>query len=242
MSELLRDLKTIYQLIRPIKANSHAERMEAFYRKQADDYDSFRNRLLPARIDLFKMIEKYNPGPVWVDFGAGTGANLEHIDLQLFNEIHLVDLSPSLLEKAHQRIQKWNDKKIHITQQDATKFQLNKKVDLITFSYSLTMIPDWFLAIDKAIQLLKPGGLIAVIDFHIPTNEQKSSPVLNSFFKNYFWPAWFSWDGVHLSKDHVRYLKNRFDVAFFEEDHHELPYLPKSKVPFYLFIGKATGH
>ncbi|MBY0386088.1 class I SAM-dependent methyltransferase, partial [bacterium] len=185
-----------------------------------------------------KMIEKQDPGPVWVDFGAGTGANLEHIDLNLFNEIHLVDLSPSLLKIAEERSKKWSDKKIHIHHQDATKFHLDKKVDLITFSYSLTMIPEWFLAIDSALQLLKPGGLIAVIDFFIPNDSQKKFSTMSAFLKNHFWPAWFSWDGVYLSKDHVPYLTNRFETLFFEEDHHQLPYLPKSEVPFYLFIGK----
>lgn len=241
MTEFFQDLKTIFHLIRPIKANTHAEKMEAFYSQQADDYDSFRNRLLPARMDLFKMIEKYAPGPVWVDLGAGTGVNLEHIDLKFFDEIHLVDLSPSLLQKARERSKKWRDKKIYITQQDVTHFQIEQKVDLITFSYSLTMIPNWFLAIDRALSLLNPGGLIAVVDFHVPTEENKSSNLIHGFFQNHFWPAWFSWDGVHLSKDHVRYLNNRFETVFFEEDTHQLPYLPKSSVPFYLFIGKKRS-
>lgn len=242
MTEWARDFKTILQLVRPRKSTDHASQMEAFYKDQADDYDHFRNKLLPAREELFKMIEKWNPGPVWVDIGAGTGFNLECIDLKFFNEIYLVDLSSALLEIARKRKEKltdkFTDKKIHLVHQDINDFDLQQKVDLITFSYSLTMIPDWFSAIDKAIKLLKPGGILAVADFHIPTQEPDNTTQVQKFFANCFWPSWFSWDGVHFSRDHVKYLKTHFDVVFYEQDVHELPYLPFSQVPYYLLIGR----
>ena len=82
MTEWARDLKTIFQLVRPRKQTDHAEQIETFYKDQADDYDRFRSKLLPAREDLFKMIEKWNPGSVWIDIGSGTGSNLECIDLK----------------------------------------------------------------------------------------------------------------------------------------------------------------
>ena len=40
-------------------------------------------------------------------------------------------------------------------------------MDVVTFSYSLTMIPDWFLAVDHAWRLLRPGGTIGVVDFYV---------------------------------------------------------------------------
>ncbi len=241
MTEWVRDFKTIYQLVRPRKAADkadHANQMESFYKEQAEDYDHFRSKLLPAREDLFKMIEKWQPGPVWVDVGAGTGSNVECIDLQFFTDIYLVDVSPSLLEIARKRSNKFPSKQIHFVQQDIKHFELQRKVDLVTFSYSLTMIPDWFAAIDKAIELLNPGGILAVADFHIPTQENEDSTGLQKFFENCFWPSWFSWDGVHFSRDHVNYLKSRLDLVFYEQDVHELPYLPFSQVPYYLLIGR----
>jgi S-adenosylmethionine-diacylgycerolhomoserine-N-methlytransferase len=173
-----------------------------------------------------------------VDIGAGTGFNLECIDLKFFNEIYLVDLSSALLEIARKRQENFSDKKIHLVHQDIKDFDLKQKVDLITFSYSLTMIPDWFLVIDKAIKLLKPGGILAVADFHIPTEDVDKTTKLQKFFANHFWPSWFSWDGVHFSRDHVNYLKTHLDVVFYEQDVHELPYLPFSQVPYYLLIGR----
>ena len=46
-------------------------------------------------------------------------------------------------------------------------------VDAVTFSYSLTMIPDWFQAIERAYESLKPGGMIGVVDFYIPQSGRK---------------------------------------------------------------------
>lgn len=238
MNEFLRDLKTIYQLAKPRSSSDKTNAMEEFYKEQAKDYDSFRSRLLPARMDLFKVIEKWKPGPVWVDFGAGTGVNLEYINLNLFKKIHLVDLSESLLDVARKRSQNFSEHQIHLHHQDILDFEPPEKVDLVTFSYSLTMIPNWLGALDRALEILKPGGLIAVVDFHIPQKGTNNS--LSFFLENHFWPAWFSWDGVYLSRDHVHYLKNNFSELFFEQDVHQLPYLPYSKVPYYLFIGQKT--
>jgi SAM-dependent methyltransferase len=39
------------------------------------------------------------------------------------------------------------------------------KFDAVLFSYTLSMIPTWERALDRAAQLLKPAGLLAVVDF-----------------------------------------------------------------------------
>ncbi len=238
MTELWKDLRTIYNLVRPIRSSEHAEKMEEFYKNQAGDYDSFRKRLLPGRKALFEHIDHLKPGPVWLDFGAGTGSNLELINLDKFKHIELVDLSSSLLKEARQRAERLRASQVLFRHEDVTVFNSSEPVDLITFSYSLTMIPDWFLAIDNAYRLLKPGGLIAVVDFHIPTLSMSEDGPLQSFFTQHFWPKWFAWDSVYLNRDHMRYLKSRFQQEWCLQDVHRLPYLPLSKVPYYFFIGR----
>ena len=65
------------------KGKTHAERLDNFYSGQAKGYDDFRKRLLKGREELWAALA--NPevgggvpeGGVWVDFGGGTGANLE---------------------------------------------------------------------------------------------------------------------------------------------------------------------
>ena len=50
---------------------------------------------------------------------------------------------------------------------DATRFRPPEgAADVVTFSYSLTMIPDWFAALENAAAMLKPGGTIGVVDFY----------------------------------------------------------------------------
>ena len=60
----------------PSKGASHRERLDAFYRGQADAYDDFRRRLLHGREELMGRLE-FRPGDVWLDMGAGTGSNAE---------------------------------------------------------------------------------------------------------------------------------------------------------------------
>jgi S-adenosylmethionine-diacylgycerolhomoserine-N-methlytransferase len=49
----------------------------------------------------------------------------------------------------------------------AVTFGLAEPFDLVVFSYTLSMIPDWAHAIDRAVQVLKPGGALAVVDFSL---------------------------------------------------------------------------
>ena len=77
MKTFCADLKTLYcVLLKPARGKDHAERMESFYAGQAAAYDSFRERLLPGRRELFAALPIPRDG-VWVDLGGGTGANFE---------------------------------------------------------------------------------------------------------------------------------------------------------------------
>ena len=74
------DLKILYHLVlRPVRGKNHAERMESFYSGQAEGYDDFRKRLLQGREHVYQTLGQSNP-EVWVDFGGGTGANLNSLD------------------------------------------------------------------------------------------------------------------------------------------------------------------
>jgi betaine lipid synthase len=73
---------------------------------------------------------------------------------QFFSHVYLVDLSPSLCEVARQRFERLGWKNITVVCQDARSFRLPQEkvdprapapstagADLITMSYSLSMIP-----------------------------------------------------------------------------------------------------
>lgn len=241
---LLADLRILYHLtLKPIRGKDHAARMESFYAGQADAYDGFRKRLLRGRQELWDAIESPDD-TVWVDMGGGTGANLEYFGERIdsLKQVHVVDLSPSLLEVAQRRADERGWKNVQAVEADATTFQPPEApVDIVTFSYSLTMIPDWFAAIDNAIAMLKPGGLIGVVDFYVSRKHPADDLKRHRWFTRTFWPAWFGNDNVFPSADHVPYLHRHFDPIHFEEHRAKVPYIPFIRTPYYTFVGRKRS-
>ena len=103
---LFSDLKVLYHLaLKPVRGDSHEDRLESFYSGQAGAYDDFRRRLLQGREELWSDLLGQVTSGVWIDLGGGTGANLEYFGdrISQFEEIYVVDLSSSLLEVARRR-------------------------------------------------------------------------------------------------------------------------------------------
>ncbi len=234
------DFKTLYHLtLAPIRGSSHAERLESFYGPQAASYDRFREKLLQGRQELYSSVP-CAAGARWLDLGGGTGANLEFLGSRLaeLERAFIVDLAPSLLSIARQRAITRGWQNVEIVQADATQFSPpGGPVDVVTFSYSLTMMPDWFAAIDRAWELLRPGGRIGVVDFFVSRRHAASGSVQHGWLTRHFWPAWFGRDNVHLSADHLPYLQRRFATTKLAERMAPVPYLPGLRVPYYLFVG-----
>ncbi len=159
----LADLKILYHLVlRPVRGNNHAQRMESFYSGQAAGYDDFRKRLLQGREEVYQKVGEGRSG-TWVDFGGGTGQNLEFIGPAIgrFQKVYVVDLASSLLKIVERRSADRGWTNVEAITDDATTWTPPEgQADVVTFSYSLTMIPDWFAAIENARRILKPGGRI----------------------------------------------------------------------------------
>ncbi|MDY6783612.1 MAG: class I SAM-dependent methyltransferase [Cyanobacteriota bacterium] len=245
LSNFIADIKTLYHLAKPIQGNTHKERLKSFYESQSTDYDRFRRRLLKGREELYHSLAdtEIDKG-IWVDFGGGTGANFESIanDISRFEKIYIVDLSSSLLQIAKERILDHDWTNVVTVEADVTEFvPEEKRVDVVTFSYSLTMIPDWFKAIEQAKRILKPGGKIGVVDFYISRKYPSEGWQHHSFFTRYFWPIWFATDNVFLSGEHLPYLHHNFEMLSLTEQMGSLPFVPSFKVPYYRFIGSQKS-
>lgn len=237
---ILSDARILYHLaISPIRGTTHADRLESFYRGQATSYDSFRRRLLPGRSELIQLLD-LPAGGSWFDMGGGTGTNLEFAGERLRDlaEVHLIDLCPSLLEVAAQRIRKSGWTNVTPVLDDAIQYTASGLADVITFSYSLTMIPDWFAAVDNAARLLKPGGHIGVVDFHVSRKYPKRGRSRQGWFTRSLLPVWFGCDNVFLSHDHLSYLEQRFRPIAVREGQTRIPWVPFVRAPYYLFIGR----
>jgi S-adenosylmethionine-diacylgycerolhomoserine-N-methlytransferase len=236
------DLRIVYHMIFSRGGgDSHGDRLEAFYRHQAGAYDDFRRRLLHGREEMMKFLDLPEQARL-IDMGAGTGSNIECLGerRQRCRNITLVDLSPSLLRVAEERIQRNGWGNVTTVLADATTYEPDGgPVDAVTFSYSLTMIPDWFKAIDHALAILKPGGLIGVTDFFV-SRKWPASGTRHSRFRRFFWPLWFSWDNVFLSPDHLPYLQARFQTLQLEQRLGRMPYMLGFRAPYYIFIGRKA--
>lgn len=241
---LLSDLRTLYHLaLAPVRSKSHAGRLDDFYRSQAEHYDAFRERLLPGRGELFSELP-CPPGGLWLDVGGGTAANVERLEARLpqLGRVIVLDLAGSLLEIAARRRRRAGWRQVELIKSDATRLPLpDRSVDVVTFSYSLTMIPDWFGALEEARRVLKPGGRIGVVDFYVSRKFASAGRARHAWWTRTLWPTWFAADNVFLNPDHVPYLHSHWRGESFFEGRTRLPYLPLSRVPYYRFVGVGPG-
>ena len=109
-----------------------------------------------------------------IDIACGTGANFKYIKERPINlTIYGTDFSEGMLKKAKNTVEKnkWNN--IILFQSDAKeltpifiKTQMNKEVcfDKIICFLGLSVIPEWELALDNMLNLLKENGKIVIVD------------------------------------------------------------------------------
>jgi len=233
------DLPVLWHLlVSPIRGTSHAERLNSFYAGQAADYDAFRARLLKGRGELLQSLPAPTGG-VWVDMGGGTGANLEAAPwLSSCRRVVVADLCQPLLDVCRERVQHRGWSQVEPVLADVTTYDPGEPVDLVTFSYSLTMIPDWFRAVERARAMLAPGGVIGIVDFYVSRKYVPANRVRHGWLTRSLIPVWFATDNVHPSRDHLPYLESRFETVRLDEDRAAIPYVPLLKAPYYRFVGR----
>ncbi|KAL2815707.1 hypothetical protein BJX63DRAFT_420275 [Aspergillus granulosus] len=242
--------------------------LESFYRTQATVYDATRKRLLRGREDMLGLVAaqlKYKVDnkelqagkAIWVDIGGGTGYNIEAMSAfvpvpEFFSHVYLVDLSPSLCDVARQRFERLGWKNVSVVCQDARTFGLPEddiepgkasraRADVVTMSYSLSMIPDYYSVVDSLGQLVKPSGLLGVCDFYVQSIVDVSSRnYIGGAFNRHvnwlgraFWRAWFEADRVNLDAARRDYLEYRFGTVISASERNYL----LGGIPYYIFIG-----
>lgn len=231
------DARVLLSLLRGLpRRGSHAQRLQDFYGPQAARYDDFRERLLHGREELIRLLPA-QPGQRVVELGGGTGRNLEYFGPRIasFASVELVDLCRPLLDVAKARSAGMAN--VFVTAADATTYRPAQPVDCVYFSYALTMIPDWQRAIDNAIAMLRPGGILGVVDFYVSRAQPEPGMARHRWPTRAFWQFWFGHDGVHLSPEHLPFLRARLETLHLGEHRAALPYVPSLRAPYYLFVG-----
>jgi len=240
ISRLKSDLRVIAALVRGMPRNGdHAQRLEGFYAQQADDYDRFRERLLPGRAELYADLA-LQPGQILVELGGGTAAGLRHLGATVHElaAVHVVDLCPSLLAQAQQRChdQEWST--VHCHQGDATQWQPPQPADAVVLSYALTMMPTWPEVLANALRMLKPGGLLGVVDFHLSAPYPRPGRAYHWALRRWFWRRWFAHDGVHLGHERMDAVLAATEAVILVEDEVRMPWLPV-RVPYCRYVGRG---
>jgi len=191
------------------KVNAHGDKMSSFYAAQAKGYDAVRENMLIARPEMMSGFGPIKKGHTWLDVGGGTGRNLHYLraQLDLFERIVVLDICPELLAIGEENAKlsftpaqferiRWvcldiNSPNVRALLAPHLRNDLNRGFDAITFSYSLTMIPEWEKALESAKSLLSDEGRLIVADFDTYTEEGKS-------IKDFLIRQWYKQDGVRI--------------------------------------------
>jgi S-adenosylmethionine-diacylgycerolhomoserine-N-methlytransferase len=218
--------------------------MERLYRPQAEAYDRTREGFLHGRRELIGLLEPPARARL-VELGGGTGRNLEFFGDRIpsFERVTLVDLCAPLLDRARERCRQHAWDTVTIVEGDATTWRPadGQAVDIVYFSYSLTMIPDWFRAVDNAVAMLKPGGTLGVVDFYGARKHAAPGHLRQRALTRAFWRWWFGRNDVRLNPDHLPYLESRTTRIHHAERHGRLPYVPFLRAPYFLYLGRKEG-
>lgn len=182
------------------------ETMQNYYQFHAKIYDLTRWSFLFGRKAIIQHAIDASPECRSVlEVGCGTGHNLVHL-AENFTKAKIIgmDVSAQMLEKARENTDAFQAQLVlEEKAYEKGEYSWTGKLDMILFSYSLSMVnPFWKELLEQAHKDLRPGGIIAVVDFH-------DSPL-----------GWFK---RHMGNNHVRMdghimpvLKELFQTEFEE--------------------------
>ena len=153
-------------------------KMDSMYRYQRYIYDPTRKFYLLGRDRLLDLMQIRDDDNV-LEVGCGTGRNLAILGARYPKaKFYGLDASSVMIDAATKKTEnkrlKNTDLKIALADNfsfDKT-FNLDRPFDVIYFSYSISMIPVWKQAISNALQNLRPGGALYIVDFY----DQKQLP------------------------------------------------------------------
>ncbi len=169
-----------------------------YYQKVAWIYDASRAYYLLGRDQVLEEIAQRVPsGGMIVEVGAGTGRNLIHLHRRLKGkQVQLFAVEPcSPMQEKIKKKAKSLDVSIQLIPKFAdawTAADIGQNPDIIFFSYSLSMFDEPRKAVEHALDQLKPGGRLYIVDFGLLEGVPRPFRLLAKAFS--------SW----LGKFHVR--------------------------------------
>jgi S-adenosylmethionine-diacylgycerolhomoserine-N-methlytransferase len=173
------------------------EKMDRMYRHQRYFYDTTRKFYLLGRDKLIAQMN-VQPDENVLEVGCGTGRNLAILAKNSpRTNFFGLDASSEMLKTAHAKMvgKKAHNVTLKVALADDFTFDdtfgLSEPFDAIYFSYSITMIPTWRESLANALQNLKSGHKIYIVDFYdqkdLPAWFQKVLQVWLKQFHVQFW-------------------------------------------------------
>ncbi|KAF9740191.1 hypothetical protein PMIN06_007123 [Paraphaeosphaeria minitans] len=195
---------------------------------------------------------------------------------EFFRSVYVVDLSPSLCEMARKRFARLGWKNVKVICQDARTFRLHEHepqahqrkamisqgqivrdldenadaggAELVTMSYALSMIPEFYPVIDSISSLLSSNGVVGVVDFYVQSRVEfnrrnYTGGAINRhcmWISRVFWRTWFEIDRVNLEAARRDYLEYRFGTVLSVNARN---HFFGARMPYYIWVGcsKDTG-
>ncbi len=152
--------------------SSAFEKMDRMYRHQRYFYDFTRKYYLLGRDKLISEMD-IQPYENVLEIGCGTGRNLMILAQKHPNaDFYGLDASAAMLETAGAKARGKNLHNIRFESALADNFSfdstfgLGEPFDTIFFSYSISMIPTWREAVRSALDNLKRGQSLYIVDFY----------------------------------------------------------------------------
>lgn len=248
-SSLINDLVVLQNIwFHRVSGDDHASRLDSFYRGQKDQYDQFRSRFLWGRRPMLQQVAERLSGKadvIWVDLGGGTGENVammnEYMPLSSFKHIYVVDLCKALCEVAQSKAERQGWSNVTVVEGDACTWKPppdHGSVTVVTFSYSLSMIPPFFAAADNARAMLDPKqGILAVADFAVSSKYDLPYRQMG-WLRRFFWRATFDTDGIDVGPERRMYLDHTMQRIYEDDGEGSIPYVPFLRAPYYVWVGK----
>jgi phosphatidylethanolamine/phosphatidyl-N-methylethanolamine N-methyltransferase len=139
------------------------------YEKLASVYDIMFGPILhPGRVDAIQRMG-IKPGDRVLEVGVGTGINAALYPRDC--NVTGIDLSSSMLEKAHDRIARKGVRNVRLMQMDAANLKFaDDTFDIVYAPYVISVVPDPVAVTREMRRVCRPGGRIVILNHFLSQN------------------------------------------------------------------------